>query len=307
MIRLDKRIVDLENVGSRSRARRVIDEGKVTVNGEVVRDSGMMVPDDAVVAVEWNKAGTARKKVEAKRGLTDAGLVILFEDERLLALNKPVGLLTDTATKAQARSEDSLRKRARAYLKAKGADAFVVHRIDRDTSGMVLIAKDEGASENLRAQFRAQTPTRVYDVVVHGRVVDDEAEWVDVMAWDRRNRVQRPVPDDHPDAFRASAHMRVVERYATSTRLEVSLVSGRRNQIRLQCMLRNHPLIGERLYIHDDWHRPAEPSLERQALHGRRLEVFHPSGSGRQRFDAPWPKDFKTLVRSLSRDQARRS
>lgn len=297
--RLDRIVVELQDVGSRSRARRVIEQGKVTVDGDVVTDPGASVESGSVVAIDWNRAGTARKKVAARKGLRSAGLAILYEDDRLIALDKPSGLLTDTATREQARTRDSLRKRVRKYLKARGSDAFVVHRIDRDTTGVVLVAKDAEAAEHLRAQFRARAPVRVYDVVVYGIVAEDAAEWVDVMAWDRGLRIQKPVPDDHPDAFRASANMRVIQRGKGATYLQVSLVTGRRNQIRLQCMLRDHPLVGERLYVRDDWRRPKGPRFDRQALHARSLEIVHPQTGEPLRIEARWPQQFRRLVESL--------
>lgn len=297
--RLDRVVVDLQDVGSRSRARKVIDQGKVTVDGEVVRDGGAMVQPGATVALDWNRVGTGAKKVAARRGLTEAGLSILHEDDRLLFLDKPAGLLTDSATREQARNQDSLRKRAQRYLRARGQKAWVVHRIDRDTTGVVLVAKDKGAAENLRHQFRTQRPVRVYDLVVHGVVRSDGEEWADWMAWDRGMRLQKPVPEEHAQAFYAQCTMSVVQRFDTTTRLQVQLTSGRRNQIRLQAMLRGHPLVGERLYVEDNWRRPATPKLERQALHAALLGVAHPDRGAPIEVKAPWPEDFRKLVRSL--------
>lgn len=299
--RLDLRVVALPDVGSRSRARRVIEQGKVTVDGAVVTDPGRMVPPTAQVAIAWNKPGTGREATQARAGLVTAGLVLLHEDKRILAFDKPVGLLTDSASTEQARYEDSLRKRAKAWLKSRGLEAHVVHRIDRDTSGVVLIACDEAAREQVMAQFRARTPERVYDAVVHGRVKADQATWTDWMAWDRAQLVQRPCAPDHPDAFRAQAHMTVVERFQNATWIRVSLVSGRRNQIRLQSQLRGHPLVGERLYLPEGWRAPARPTLGRQALHARRITIAHPDTGAPLTVEAPWPRDLHELVASLPR------
>lgn len=302
-VHLDQLIKELPGLGSRRKAQRAIAAGKVSVDGRPCGpgDVGFKVAPGARVEVDLARPGTAPDKVRAKAKLRAADLAILFEDEHLIAVDKPPGLLTDTATVAQARRRDSVRKRVRAYLRAHRQGAFVVHRIDRDTSGVVLLAKDEASSQALRDQFRARTPTRRYDLVVHGRVDEAEATWTDLMAWDAGRRIQRVVPADHPKAFRAIATMRRVAQHPHGARLEVSLTTGRRNQIRLQAMLRGHPLVGERLYVPEGWRPPDHPSLPRQALHARSLTVEHPATGEAVRFEAPWPDDFARLVASLER------
>lgn len=295
--RLDKIVSSMADVGSRSKARKVIDSGKVSINGRFAGagDSGTMVTAGAQVALDSSRAGTAPAKVKARRQLDDAGLSILFEDDRLLALNKPVGLLTDTATSKQARERDSLRKRAHAYLRAHHKHAIVVHRIDRDTSGVVLLAKDEAAGEFLRDQFRKRSPERVYQAFVHGRVSDDDAIWTNTVTWDKKRLLLIAVPPS-PDVWHAESRARVVARFRSCTLIEVSLTTGKRNQIRLQAHLRGHPLVGERLYVRREWTPPLAPRLDRQALHAHRLSVLHPTTKAKITFTVPLPPDMEGLL-----------
>lgn len=299
--RLDQVLAALPRVGSRARAKRALEGGKVTVDGASVDlgAAGRRLPTGAVVEVDWDRPGSSLARVRGKRKVAAAGIRILHEDPDLVAVDKPVGLLTDTATAQQQRERDSLRKRLTPWLRAAGGRAFIVHRIDRDTSGVVLLARNEEVAERLRAQFRARTPERVYLAVVEGVPSRSEGTWEDPMVWDAPKRIQRRCAPDDPDAFVARAHYRVVEAFSGAALVEVRLETGRRNQIRLQAQLRGHPLIGERLYRSPD--QPARVSFPRQALHARKLAVVHPKTGTRVEVEAPLPSDMARLLRSLRR------
>ena len=299
--RLDKVVAALPRVGSRARARKVIESGKVAVDGRVVGSAELGVPvrKGSSVAVTWDAAGTAFGRHEARQGLVDSRLRILHEDAALIAVDKPAGLLSDSATKVQARDEDSVRSRVHAWLRSGGGKAWVVHRLDRDTTGVVLLAKSEDAEKTLRTQFRQHGPERLYRTVVHGVVAAERGEWADWMAWDTRRLIQKPVREGHSDGVLARASWKVLERYAAATLLEVRLVTGRRNQIRLHAMLRGHPLVGERLYVPEDFKVPRSPRFAPQALHAARLAVDHPDNGRRIAFDSPDPPDLTDLLRRL--------
>ncbi len=297
--RLDKVLASRERVGSRGRARKVLASGKVRVNGTPASegDQGRAVPAGAEVSIAWSQPGSGFARHAARGALQHAGLDVLYEDRWLIAVDKPRGLLTDSATRVQAREEDSVRKRVHAWLKTRGDRAFVVHRIDRDTTGVVLLAKTEAASESLRGQFRQRTPERVYRTIVLGEVDGDEGLWSHWMAWNPRALIQEHVTSNHPAGVLASASWKVVERLPGATLLEVRLTTGRRNQIRLHCKLMGHPLIGERLYVDPD--APPGPRHHRQALHALRLVVSHPDTGKPLVIEAPEPADFADLLRQL--------
>ena len=128
--RLDKVLAARPDVGSRRRAREAVETGKVTVDGEICREAGLPVEAGQTVEVHWNRPGTGKAVQKAKQELRDAGLSIVYEDEHLVAVDKPAGLLTDTASQEQHRTRDSAYKRLRAWLRTKGDRPRTVHRID---------------------------------------------------------------------------------------------------------------------------------------------------------------------------------
>ncbi len=302
--RLDRLVVELPEVGSRRRARDAIDTGKVSTDGNICGpgDAGRKMKAGAVVSIDWGRPGTGKAGHEAREGMRQAGLEVLYEDEWLVAVNKPSGLLTDTANRHQAMTRDSLRVRLQRYLRARGDASWIVHRIDRDTSGVVLVARTQAASNDLRRQFRQRRPERVYLAVVHGVPESDHGEWADWMAWDPVHRIQRITPPEADKAVLASANYRVAQRFGTRASLvEVRLVTGRRNQIRLQASERGHPLYGEQLYLPEDWRPTSKPLIRRQALHARALGVLHPGTRKNVRFESPIPDDMERLLNILRR------
>lgn len=298
--RLDQVVAALPDVGSRRRAREAIESGKVRVNGAFVGvdAAGVRLAPGATVEVVWTRPGTSAEWVRGRAELAQADLAIVYEDKTLIVVDKPPGLLTDSATREQARERDTLRKRLAHYLRAGGATPHVVHRIDRDTSGLVVVAKQETAGERLRDQFRAHSPERVYWVMVQNPPAADAGTWEDPMVWDDRKLIQKRVAPTHPDAVLAQAHWRVLQRAGEVAVLEVRLHTGRRNQIRLHCQLREHPLVGETLYLPEDWTRVG-PAFDRQALHAWKLGLRHPDSGKKLTFQSALPEDLRRLCRKV--------
>jgi 23S rRNA pseudouridine1911/1915/1917 synthase len=294
--RLDVVVAGLADVGSRRRAREAIESGKVKVDGAFVSvdAAGSRLAAGSSVEVVWGRPGTSAEWVRGRAELVEASLSIVFEDRTLIVVDKPPGLLTDSATREQARERDTLRKRLAHYLRAGNATPHVVHRIDRDTSGLVVVAKTEEAEARLRDQFRAHTPERVYWVMVQGQPRGDGGTWEDPMIWDDRKLIQKTVSMSVDGAVMASARWKVLHRGAQVSVLEVRLHTGRRNQIRLHCQLRGHPLVGETLYLPKDW-APVGPAFERQALHAWQLALRHPDSGKRVVFVSPLPEDLRRL------------
>jgi 23S rRNA pseudouridine1911/1915/1917 synthase len=175
---------------------------------------------------------------------------------------------------------------------------FVVHRIDQDTSGLVLFAKDEHAQHVLISQFKRREPDRVYLAIVHGVPEPRQGSWSDRIVWDRKALIQKPARAGDRDADDAISEYRVVEPFREAALLEVRLRTGRRNQIRIQAALRGHPLVGERRYGNDDAHRD-RIRFERQALHAWRLTFSHPEDGREIALQADVPPDFNDLLKRL--------
>lgn len=228
--------------------------------------------------------------------MASAGVRILLEDEWLIAVDKPAGLLTDSASRKQTRNEDTLTDRLGRYLAPQGTRALPAHRIDRGTSGVVLFAKDDRTWDALREQFRARSPERVYLAVLEGVPHPAEGTWSDWMVWDREHLVQRLAEPTEPGAVLAEAHYAVTHRLSGGrTVVEVRLVSGRRNQIRLHAQLRGHSIVGDDKYGPPGRKR-GRRGHTRHALHALRLGFGHPDDGRRVVVEAPLPPDLAQLT-----------
>ena len=295
--RLDKFLAAGDRLGSRARAAAAIDRGKVFVNGAeaAMSDAARRLVQGDAVRVWMDRPGSARARPRAQQV---GDLIILHEDDALLVVDKPAGLLAvPLERKADAPSvyeqlEDHFRSRGK-------RKPLVVHRIDRDTSGLVLFAKDARAQATLKEQFKRREPERVYWAVVYGRPDPSEGTWRDHLVWDTKALIQKETHPKDPRASEAISDYRVLEAYRDTSLVEVRLRTGRRNQIRIQARLRGHTLVGEKRYTFGpDALRTV--TFPRQALHARRLAFDHPDGRPME-FEAPLPADLATLLDGLRR------
>jgi len=297
-LRLDKFLAAPERMGSRGRAASAIERGKVLLNGEDVSPAGAArrLIDGDVVRVWMDRPGSARHEAGAD---ADAVLSIVFEDASLVVVDKPAGVLAVPLDSGGAR-ESSVRGLLERRLRSHGKlRPLVVHRIDRETSGLVVFAKDAETQAALRAQFKRRQPERVYLARVHGCPVPAEGIWRDWLVEDDAACLQRKGRAGDPGAVEAISHYRVIERFEASSLAEVRLETGRRNQIRIQAALRGHMLVGERRY-HGDVPARRPIAFHRQALHAWRLSFHHPDGRA-LRFETPVPRDMADLIGRLRR------
>lgn len=303
--RLDKLLASWPTVGSRRRAREAVASGKVTIDGQPVgvTEMGLPVSPGAQVEIAWNRPGSGRAADRANRQLARAGLRVLYEDAEVVCIHKPAGLLTDTATAAQARDQDSARQQLQAWLAPLGETALVCHRIDRDTTGVVVFARHPDAHRALREAFTQHLPERVYWAAIHGALDREWGTWEDLLVWDsERLRQRRARSPEEAGAAVARASYRVLEAHRLASIVEVRLETGLRNQIRLQAALAGCPLVGERLYLPAGW-TPREPPLRfgRQALHALRVVFPHPSTGAPITVTSPLPPDLLALRAQIRR------
>jgi 23S rRNA pseudouridine1911/1915/1917 synthase len=296
-LRLDKFLAETGRLGSRRRASVALDRGKVFVNTvEAPKDAAArrLAAGDHV-RVWIDRPGSARGRVARRAG----DLRIVFEDDSLIVLDKPAGLL---AVPLERRGgAPSIFDQVMAYLRPHGKRRpLVVHRIDRDTSGLVVFARDPAAQNRLRLQFKRHTVERVYWAVVYGHPEPPDGTWRDRLVWDERVLIQKETHPRDPKGMDAVSHYKVLERFRISSLVEVRLETGKRNQIRIQARLRGHTLVGERRYVYGpDELRPIQ--FERQALHAHRLVFEHPATGEVLRFEAPIPADMNDLLARLRR------
>jgi len=223
-------------------------------------------------------------------------LEIVYEDRVLLVINKPAGLLSVPLPRKGA--EPSVYDQLERYLRPQRRRPFVVHRIDRDTSGLVVFAKDPRTQQALKKQFIHREPERVYLALVYGIPEPRQGSWRDHLVWDRKALIQKRTHPRDPQGAEAVCSYRVVEPFADVSLLEVRLQTGKRNQIRIQARLRGHTLIGEQRYIYGPERLRPVP-FERQALHAYRLAFRHPTDGREMQFEAPLPADFRQLLDHL--------
>lgn len=296
--RLDKFLASPDRLGSRSKAASALERGKIFVNGDEVGldAAARLLSHGDTVRVWMDRPGTAKAQPRIPPGHE---LDIIFEDDQMVVINKPAGLLSvpPDYESAQPSVYDFLEERFRSFGKRR---PLVVHRIDQDTSGLVLFAKHAEAHRRLKAQFARHEPERVYLAVVHGHPKPAQGTWTDRLVWDDRAMIQKATHPRDPNGSDAQAHYRTVERFADAALVEVRLVTGRRNQIRLQARLRGHPLVGDARYRLPGVELP-DISFGRQALHAARLSVEHPTSRAVVTFESPLPADMQELIRRLQR------
>jgi 23S rRNA pseudouridine1911/1915/1917 synthase len=237
---------------------------------------------------------------QARRDPSARGLQILYEDETLLVVNKPAGLLAvPLGRRKESASAYSLMAD---YLGPRGRrKPLIVHRIDRDTSGIVVFAKTAKAQRAIKDQFARREPERVYQAVVHGHPQPGQGRWRDHLSWDDEALKQTKTDAKNPKGTEAISDYLVIETFADTALIEVRLQTGKRNQIRIQAALRGHALVGERQYLvgPSTPTGPARDSFARQALHAHRLAFRHPADDRPLTFEAPLPADLSDLLRRL--------
>lgn len=297
-VRLDKYLAAEDRLGSRARAAAALERGKVYVNGTeaAFEDASRRLRPGDTVRLWMDRPGSARRR---PRTGPAGDLDVLYEDDDLIAVNKPAGIL---AVPLERNPEvpsvyDQIEARFRSHGKRR---PLVVHRIDQDTSGVVLFAKNGEVQHDLKVQFKRREPARVYWALVYGTPDPESGTWRDSLAWDEKALIQKETHRNDPRAKDAVSHYRVLESFDGASLVEVRLQTGRRNQIRIQARLRGHTLIGEQRYVYGpDTLRPIP--FHRQALHARRLTFQHPADGRLIDLEAPPPADFADLLTRLRR------
>jgi 23S rRNA pseudouridine1911/1915/1917 synthase len=298
-LRLDKWLAATDRLGSRSRALAAIEKGKIFVNEveQSTADAGRRLQPGETVRLWMDRPGSSERRYSERR---EAGMHILYEDSALLVVNKPAGLLA--VPLASQPDEPSLFDQIKHHLRSTRREPFVVHRIDRDTSGLVVFAKTGEAQKNLKKQFEQRDADRIYLAVVHGTPKPDSGTWKDLIEWDNEELKQQQVQEKTRKAQEAVCRYKTLEKFRDATLIEVRLVSGKRNQIRIQAGLRGFPLVGEKMYVYENPYRRVE--FPRQALHAHKLSIKHPITGKPLNFEAPIPEDIKNLLATISKEEA---
>jgi 23S rRNA pseudouridine1911/1915/1917 synthase len=297
-VRLDKFLADDSRLGSRGRAVWALERGKVFVNDADVAsaDAGRRLVAGDRIGLWLDRPGSARPRAR-RPAVLEAGLQVVHEDDGIIVVNKPAGMLSvPLPSRANAPSVQSA---LADYYPPRGKRRpLVVHRIDRDTSGLVLFATRPDVQQQLKDQFRRHEPLRIYLAFVYGTPDPAEGSWRDHLVWDDDDLIQKATHARDPRGRESRSDYRVVESFGAASLIEVRLITGKRNQIRLQARQRGHTLIGEQRYTYGpDTLRPI--AFARQALHAHQLTIVHPMSGESLHFEAPLPDDLRALWRRL--------
>ena len=281
-----------------SRARALCTDGRVTVNGEPCLDPAARLWPGAVVAVDPHGA-----KIDTGPLPKSA---IVHADVDLVVVDKPAGMLS---VADEADNRDTLAHHARTLLRklgGRGLDAplGVVHRLDRDTSGLMMFTRNASAHRALAARFRDHDVERVYNAIAHGVVPEIRMETHLVL--DRgdglrgsHGHFRRAHEPPGPEARIAITFIKPLEALAGATLVECRLQTGRQHQIRIHLAELGHPVIGEFVYIRD--YRDAVIAAPRTMLHARALGFVHPRTGRTMSFESEPPADFAKALRALRR------
>lgn len=273
---------------SRNAAQTLITNGYVTVNGRPGKAGHRVSVADLVVVTE----PPAPVPVAVSDG-PPISLEIVYEDESIAVVNKPAGLVVHPAPgHPHGTLADGLRQRGTTWSLAGGAQRpGIVHRLDRDTSGLLVVAKTEAAHRSLALQLQKRMLGRVYWALVHGTFRESTGRIDAPIGRDPGHRQRMAVVDKGRAAV---TDFVVLERLAHFTRLEVRLHTGRTHQIRVHLASIGHPIAGDPVYG-----RRGDVSSPRPALHAAMISFDHPDDGRPCRFEAPLPEDLAAVMATL--------
>lgn len=294
--RLDRFLATVPELGTRSHAKQLIDAGRVRVDG-VVRKASFALAAGSRIEVMVPPPQSSSIEPEA------IPLVILYEDADLLAIDKPPGMVTHPAGGARSGTVvNAVLHRLGSLAGVGDADRpGIVHRLDRDTSGVLLVARTAAALAELGRQFRARTIAKRYLAVVHGRVAAASGTIDHAIGRHPRERKRMSIHSHRPR--KAVTRFEVVERFPGATLLRLAPETGRTHQIRVHLAALGHPIVGDRVYGGRRSPRAGVPEVlatfPRQALHAERLAFTHPRTQGPITVESRVPADLFDLVVAL--------
>jgi len=285
-LRLDQTLAKLLPQHSRARLTGWIRNGQVTLDGRAVP------PRHAVHGGETICVQPSKTPEETAFRPESIPLNILHEDDTLLVINKPPGLVVHPGS---GNWEGTLLNALLAHAPTLTAlpRAGIVHRLDKDTSGLLVVAKTLTAQTDLVRQLQARSVHREYCAVVHGTVKRDGTVDAPIGRDPRARTRMAVVPSGKP----AITHYRITDAMVRASVLECRLETGRTHQIRVHLKSIGHPIWGDPVY--GPALRRVEPVFPRQALHAQRLSLLHPDSGNAMTWQAPLPEDMRTLIRRL--------
>ena len=284
--RVDKALSNLLPDLSRSALQRLLESGAVTINGQTAAKKEKVSAGDVVEL-------TVPDPVLSEAKPEDIPLDIVYEDADLLVVNKPKGMVVHPAAgNPDGTLVNALLFHCGASLSGIGGviRPGIVHRIDKDTSGLLIVAKNDAAHNHLAAQIKEHSFTREYEAVVHGKIKDDRGTIHAPIGRHPKDRKKMAVIGEN--GRDAVTHYTVLERLGAFTYVRLALETGRTHQIRVHLARIGHPVAGDALY----GPKKPEKGLEGQCLHAKSIGFIHPGTGERLFFDSELPPYFTAFL-----------
>lgn len=297
-MRLDQALAKLLPDYSRTQLQNWIKNGEITVDGKTAKARDSVLGGETIIL-------SAMQKPQPLWDAEAIALDIVYEDDALLVINKPVGMVVHPAAgHASSTLLNALLHHAPVLRELPRAG--ILHRLDKDTSGLLVIAKTQTALMKLNKQLKARTMTRIYQAIVLGVLTSGGCIDEPIGRHPIKRKTMAVIETGKP----AVTHYRVMERYRAYTRIKVQLETGRTHQIRVHMAHTHHPLLGDQTYGGRlQLPKGATPELiqqlrqfKRQALHACELGLIHPVTEQPLTWEAPLPEDMKELIEVLKRD-----
>lgn len=305
-VRVDKFLFEKLQHSSRNRIQKAADAGFVHVNDKPVKSNYKVRPGDSVTLM------LDRPHFDTTIEPEEIPLEVVYEDEQLMVINKPAGMVVHPGC---GNFHGTLVNAVAWHLKdnpdydPNSPEVGLVHRIDKDTSGLLVVAKTPEAKSALGVQFFNKTTHRSYNALVWGNFVEDQGTIEGNIGRDPKDRLRMAVfPPGSSEGKAAVTHYRVMERYGYTTLVECILETGRTHQIRAHMKHIGHPLFaderyggteilrGERTASYRQYIHNAFRLCPRQALHARTLGFVHPTTRKQMDFTSPLPADMEALI-----------
>ena len=289
-LRLDAALAALLPELSRSAVQRLLEDGAVTLDGRPVKKNAKL-PAGTVLNVEIPEAKPTENPAQ------DIPLDVVYEDDDVIVVNKPSGLVVHPAPgHPDGTLVNALLYHCGDSLSGVGGALRpgIVHRIDRDTSGLIIAAKNDYAHQFLSAQLADHTLARTYECIVVGNLREDSGTVDAPIARDSRDRKRMAVV---PGGRRAVTHWEVIARYPGYTHVRCRLETGRTHQIRVHMAYLGHPILGDTVY----GAKKAVPDLTGQCLHAVGLQFIHPRTKELVSLTCPLPEEFTAMLRKIDR------
>lgn len=254
---------------SKTTLRAWLKEGRVSVNGTICKKGSDLIKEDQEI------------EVLSKPQISKEGIEILYVDAHIVVIHKPSGLLSVAAAFDK-------EKTAHAFLKKMYTHVYPVHRLDQDTSGVLLFALTKKACDKLKISFEKHAIEREYIAIVEGEMSQAKGVWENYLYEDENYFVH--ATDDPQKGKIATTLFWTIDKTKRYSVLRLKLKTGRKNQIRVQCQLAGHPIVGDKKY------GGMVNPIKRLCLHAHLLEFAHPITGKKMRFEVPAPDSFQKIM-----------